>query len=396
MVVIGIIGKPNVGKSTFFRAITLLPIKIADYPFTTLEPYKGQGYLVIECMERKFNVKCNPRSGVCRNGYRYVPIEIIDVPGLVREAYKGKGLGNKFLDAIRTADILINIVDIAGSTDENGNTISPGSYNPLEDFYWIEEEVDLWFFKKVKDNLNKIRRKIKEDPTKIFDHFYNIVSGFKIKREDVLIALRKMGKSLNEILESEELLYKFLKILRSISKPIVHAANKIDLHYGKFFYKKAIKEYPDKIIIPTSAYVELGLRLLDAEGKIEYIPGSSEIVFKSNDPYVKTFVEYAEESVLREFKTTGVQTILNVAIFNVLGYIAVWPVAREDLKDSKNRILPDVFLLPPGSTVKDLAEKIHSDLVKNMVKAKELTTGKLLDKDDVLSHNYVITILTKK
>jgi len=396
MVVIGVIGKPNVGKSTFFKAVTLLPVKIADYPFTTLEPYKGQGYLVIECIERRFNVKCNPRSGVCRNGYRYVPIEMIDVPGLVKEAYKGKGLGNKFLDAIRNADILINIVDIAGSTDENGNMVTPGSYNPLEDFYWIEEEVDLWFFKKVKSNLNKVKRKIKEEPEKIFDHFYSIVSGFKIKREDIFVALRKIEKPLSEILESEELLYKFLKILRSVSKPIIHAANKVDLHYGKMFYNKAVKEYPDKIIVPTSAYIELGLRVLDMEGKIEYIPGTNDIIIKSNDPYVRTFIEYAEESVLKEFKTTGVQTILNIAIFNVLGYIAIWPVAREDLKDTKGRTLPDVYLLPPGTTVKDLAERIHSDLLKDMIKAKEITTGKFLNKEDKLGHNYVINILTKK
>ncbi|HIP66586.1 MAG TPA: redox-regulated ATPase YchF [Candidatus Nanopusillus sp.] len=396
MVVIGLIGKPNVGKSTFFRAVTLLPVKIADYPFTTLEPHKGEGFLVIECVENEFRVKCNPRNGICRRGFRYIPIELVDVPGLVKEAYKGRGLGNKFLDAIRQADILINIVDIAGSTDDEGNPVEPGSYNPLEDFVWVEEEIDQWFYQKIKANIEKIKKKIKEEPGKTFDHLYKVLSGIGIKRDHIISTLRKVGTSVHEIMESEEALFKFSKALRQISKPIIHSANKIDLYTGKKYFEKVTKRYPDKIIIATSAYAELGLRILDNEGKIEYIPGTDDIRILSNEPHVRNFVEYVKENVLGYQYSTGVQEVLNMAIFNVLGYVAVWPVANEDLTDSYGRVLPDVYLMPPGSSVLDLAAKIHTDLAKKFIKAKELKTGQIVDRDYKLKHNDVIQIITGK
>ncbi|MEM1782799.1 MAG: TGS domain-containing protein, partial [Nanopusillaceae archaeon] len=120
------------------------------------------------------------------------------------------------------------------------------------------------------------------------------------------------------------------------------------------------------------------------------------IEIKINDPQVEVFVEYAKHSVIDKFGSTGVQEALNTAVFNALGYIAVWPVATEDLKDTKGRILPDVILLPPGSKVRDLAMKLHTDLYNKMILAKELKSGKILKKEDLLEHNDVINIITKK
>ncbi|MEM4460784.1 MAG: YchF-related putative GTPase [Nanopusillaceae archaeon] len=395
VVVIGIIGKPNVGKSTFFRSVTLLPVKTANYPFTTVQPYIGTGYLVIDCIESYFKVKCNPRSGTCKRGKRYIPIEIIDIPGLVEEAYRGKGLGNKFLDITRNVDVLINIIDIAGTTDMNGRPVPEGSYNPMRDFIWVENEIDTWFFYKIKNNVAKIYEKYMKNEKKLKEKIIYLFLSFKIKKETLIYVLEKFNKSIEEIIKDDELLFNFCREVRKIGKPIVYAANKIDLDYGKRYYKKALEEYSDKIIIPTSAYVELGLKIMDMEGKIEYVPGE-EIELKINDPQVEVFVEYAKHSVIDEFGSTGVQEALNAAIFNALGYIAVWPVATEDLKDTKGRILPDIVLLPPGSKVKDLAMKLHTDLYKKMVLAKELKSGKILKKEDLLEHNDVINIITKK
>jgi len=395
VVVIGIVGKPNVGKSTFFKSVTLLPVKISNYPFTTVQPYIGTGYLVIDCIERYFGAKCTPRSGICRRGKRFIPIQIVDIPGLVEEAHKGKGLGNAFLDVTRNADVLINIIDIAGTTDKEGNPVPAGSYDPLEDFIWVENEIDTWFYNKIKKNLIKLYEKYKNEPKEIENKLIKLLASFKIKEEIFRYVLEKFNNDIIDIVKDEDKLFRFIKEIRRLGKPIVYAANKIDLHYGKVFYKKAIREYQDKVIIPTSAFVELGLRILDAEGKIEYIPLENEIEIKVNDPQVEIFVDYAKENVLKEFGSTGVQDILNVAIFNVAGFIAVWPVANENLTDSKGRILPDVILMPKGSKVKDLALKLHTELYERFIIAKELKSGKILKKDDLLSHNDVIKIYTK-
>jgi ribosome-binding ATPase YchF (GTP1/OBG family) len=98
---IGLVGKPSVGKSTFFKAATLAEVPIASYPFTTIKANHGIGYVKVECIDREFNTQCNPSHGFCINHWRFVPVELMDVAGLVPGASEGKGLGNQFLDDFR-------------------------------------------------------------------------------------------------------------------------------------------------------------------------------------------------------------------------------------------------------------------------------------------------------
>ena len=95
---IGIVGKTNCGKSTFFKAATLANVEIANRPFVTLKPNQGIGFVKVECPEKQAGKKCSPNHGFCVNGERFIPIKLIDVAGLVPEAHLGKGRGNEFLD----------------------------------------------------------------------------------------------------------------------------------------------------------------------------------------------------------------------------------------------------------------------------------------------------------
>ena len=148
---IGIVGKPNVGKSTFFGAATMAPVEIANYPFTTIEPNKGVAYVRTPCPCKQMGVTCTPHNSLCIDGTRMVPVELLDVAGLVPDAWQGKGLGNKFLDDLRQADALINVVDVSGSTDIEGVPGEPGSHDPAEDILFLRTEIDCWMREIIKN-----------------------------------------------------------------------------------------------------------------------------------------------------------------------------------------------------------------------------------------------------
>ncbi|MCX6750523.1 MAG: 50S ribosome-binding GTPase, partial [Candidatus Pacearchaeota archaeon] len=125
---IGLVGKPSVGKSTFFKAATLAEVEIASYPFTTIKPNHGVGYVKVDCIDKEFNAQCHPNHGFCINHKRFAPIDLMDAAGLVKGASEGKGLGNQFLDDLRGADVFIHIVDVSGTTDAEGKQTE--NYNP--------------------------------------------------------------------------------------------------------------------------------------------------------------------------------------------------------------------------------------------------------------------------
>src|SRR3989339_897152 len=175
--IIGVVGKPSSGKSTFFNAATMLDVPMAAYPFTTIEANKGVGFVRVECVDKEFNVQCNPRTGFCRDHVRYVPVELVDVAGLVPGAHEGKGMGNQFLSDLSRADVLIHVIDASGSTNEKGESVAAGSYDPANDVRFLEEEIDLWFYGIIEKNWPKFGKVPFESKAKLVSAMAQNLSG---------------------------------------------------------------------------------------------------------------------------------------------------------------------------------------------------------------------------
>lgn len=397
---IGVIGKPNVGKSTFFKAATLADILIANYPFATIKPNHGVAYVKVECIDKEFNTQCMPRTGFCLNHIRFVPIDLMDVAGLVPGASEGKGLGNQFLDDLRQADCFVQVIDASGGTTIEGKTCKPGEHNPCEDIIFLEKELDLWYLgilKKVWRVFTKTLASTKEQGS-----FERAVakqfSGLKITEDDVkrCVLKSKLDPSKADKWGDEELLF-FVNILRKLSKPMIIAANKCDFAESEENIKKMKLQFPDYLIIPCSGDSELALRQASKAGMIDYIPGEKDFILKKElNPKQVEALENIKKNVLQKYEFgTGVQAVLDKAVFELLKYIAIFPAGVNKLADSKGNILPDCFLLPQDSTALDFAFSLHTDIGKNFVKAIDARTGRAVGKDYKLKHRDALEIATR-
>jgi len=394
--IIGLVGKPSTGKSTFFQALTSIPVARAAYPFTTIEPNKGVGYVEVECVDKDFNTQCNPRSGFCINHRRFVPVDIIDVAGLVPGAHEGKGLGNKFLDDLRQADVLIHIVDASGSSNAEGESVSPGSYDPVNDVRFLEEELVFW----IKGILDKNWKKLSKDSElgeKNEAILNNQFAGLSISLDSIQKTLKKLNleeKRLHNWTEDEK--FNYCMIMREISKPIIIAANKMDLSTSKQNIEKLKKEFPNYLVISCSAEAEIALKKASKAEFIEYIPGDKDFqVLKDLNTEQMRAMDLLKKLV-ETFNGTGVQHCLNLAVFDYLKYIAVFPGGVNNLVDSQGRTLPDCFLLPPGSAAIDFAGAIHTDFAKKFIKAIDVKTKRTYGKEHILQHRDVIEFAFSK
>ncbi|WP_235584932.1 redox-regulated ATPase YchF [Candidatus Methanomethylophilus sp. 1R26] len=371
---IGIVGKPNVGKSTMFGAATMAPVEIANYPFTTIEPNKGVGYVRYPCPCKELGITCNPHNSLCINGTRMIPVDLLDVAGLVPDAWQGKGLGNKFLDDLRQADALINVVDASGSTNIEGIPGKPGEFDPTEDVTFLRHEIDCWMREIIKDGLGKIARQAKMNGSKPEEVLADRLAGLKVTEGQIKAALEKAPLPSDPTLWDDESLLKVCSEIRKASKPMIIAMNKADI---------APKENLDKLSglgeesVPTMAETELALKKAEKAGIIEYTPGDPTFRIKEgaklNDAQRKA-LEYMKEN-MEKYGGTGIQKCLEDAVYKTLDYIPVFPVQDESkLCDQFGRVLPDCHLVPRGSTAKDLAYRIHTDLGDKFIRAVNCRT----------------------
>lgn len=397
---IGLVGKPNAGKSTFFKACTLAEIEIASYPFTTIKANEGVGFVRVKCPEtdlkelKEKEKTCNPQHGFCIKGERFAPVRMIDVAGLVPEAHKGKGRGNEFLSDLKEADLLIHVLDASGRTDAQGNPTQ--DYDVCEEVEFLRNEIDMWIYGILENNWKSLARK--SQTSKLSSVLTEQLSGLKIKENEIKNVMKLLELSEKADNWAEAHILEFVREVRKRSKPMIIAANKADRSEAWENIEKLRDKYAETLIVPCSAESELALREAGKDKLIGYIPGDKQFKMtgKLNEKQKKA-LEFVEKSVLGKYGSTGIQQCLNEAVFKFLKYIAVFPVENEHhFTSKKGNILPDVHLLPENSTSLDLAYAIHSDIGKSFVAAVDCRTGKKLGKDSRLKNRDVVKILAKK
>jgi ribosome-binding ATPase YchF (GTP1/OBG family) len=396
---VGLVGKANVGKSTFFAAATLKPVEIANFPFTTIKANRGVGYLRTPCVCHEFKVKDMPNNSACIDGVRLVPIDLIDTPGLIRGAHEGKGLGNQFLDEVRRADALIVVCDAAGSTDEGGHSCAPGSHDPIDDIKLFEEEFDAWLYSILIKDWERLARTAEMKHEEIWKHIDEKVNGLGITRGNIQNACERAKINPFKAAQwTKTELHSFCTELRKASKPLIIAANKADKDPAPQNIEKI--KAAGYMVIPTCAEAELALRRAAESGLVKYTPGDKDFTIlqpeKLNLNQLKA-LESVRERVFKKWGGTGLQNAINEAFYGLLDMITVFPVEdAEKLTDSKGRVLPDCFLVPKGTTARQFASVVHTDLSKSFLFAVDARTKRRLGEAQVLKDKDVIQIVAAK
>ncbi|MBI2651406.1 redox-regulated ATPase YchF [Candidatus Woesearchaeota archaeon] len=396
---IGIVGKPSSGKSTFFKASTLAEVEIANYPFTTIKPNHGTSYVKVDCVDKEFNVKCNPRFGYCINGKRFVPVDLLDVAGLVPGAHEGKGMGNQFLDDLNQADVLIHIIDVSGSTNERGEAVPALSYEPANDIKFLEHELDMWYLRLIEKGWEKFARTVNQEKPELHKAIAKQLSSLRVTEDMMKRVIEKMNLDKDIMKWDKGILLKIATELRKETKPMLIACNKIDVDGADKNYEKLKKEFPDCILVPCSAEAELALREAARHELIKYLPGDSsfnEIDGEKLNEKQKNALNFIKTNILEKFGSAGIQKVLDMAVFVLLGYIAVFPGGVKKLQDQHGNFIPDCFLMPKNSTALDFAFKLHTDIGKNFIKAINVKSKKAVGKDYLLQNRDVIEIVTSK
>jgi len=398
MIRIGLIGKTNAGKTTFFNSATSSNEEISTYPFTTKHPKIGNASVISLCVHREFNLKDSPKNSTCVDGWRFIPIELVDLPGLIKGAWEGKGLGNQFLSVAAQSDVLLHIVDASGSIDSSGRLAEPGTGDQIADVSDIEEEMILWYLKLFEGNRDKIIRSINSGSDAV-QSITEIFQGIGVKEWHVKRALEENELNDKKIGDFDPLQSRrFASTLRELSKPTLIVANKVDLSAAADNFKRLREHNKHMLVVPCSADAELTLRRAQVKGLIRYFPGDErfEINEKTSlNEKQKWALNFIRKDILGEYLQTGVQFALNVAVFKLLNMNVVYPVADPGkLSDKRGNVLPDAYLMRSGSSVEDLANEIHSDLAKGILYAVDVRNGLRLPINYLVKDRDVLSIIS--
>lgn len=395
---LGIIGKTNTGKTTFFNAATSSTAETSTYPFTTKKPNIGSGRVQTLCVCREVGLSDKPLNSSCIDGWRFVPIAMIDLPGLIKGAWAGRGLGTQFLNVVSGADALLHVVDASGSVDEQGKITRPGMGNPVIDVYDIEEELTLWFKVAIDRALQRAKKRA-TGKTGYSEPIAKELVGIGVKPPHTKLALQEVDLETKHPAKwTDEDSKRFAERVRSISKPTVIIANKMDLPYAEKNFERLRDEFRNQLVIPACSEAELALKRAEEKKFIEYVPGEESFKVKQESELSKDqawALAYVQQRVMNKLMQTGVQFALNSCVYKLLRMNTVYPVEDpKSLTDKKGNVLPDAYLVPYDYTVRDLAREIHSELAKKMVYAMDVRNGLRLPTDYVLRDRDIISIVS--
>ncbi|HEX2065704.1 MAG TPA: YchF-related putative GTPase, partial [Candidatus Thermoplasmatota archaeon] len=384
------------GKSTFFAAATLAPAAIGNYPFTTIQPNHGVGFVRVADPGAELGVASTPRSGRVEGGVRYVPVDLVDVAGLVPGAHQGRGLGNRFLADLGQADALLHIVDASGGTDAEGNVVAPGSHDPLEDIRFLETELDRWIAGLLGEDWDRLAKRVQMEGRKLESAIAEKLLGIGINETLALKGLREAGLAGKRPTELDAAAVDALaQAVRRASKPVVVVLNKADAAPpGQLARLKAAVHGP---VVVASAQGELALAKGAQAGLLDYAPGAAAFTPRATlSEAQRKGLDYIRAHVLGPLGSTGVAQALEAAVFGLLQRVPVFPVEDETaLTDKEGRVLPDCHLVAPGTTARQLAYRVHTDLGDHFIRAIDCRTRRAIGADHALKAGDVVKIVAK-
>ena len=389
MLSVALAGKPNAGKSTFYKAATESEVDVGNYPFTTIDPNRGVSYVRTECPCLDREERCGDEH--CRGGKRYVPVELLDVAGLVPGAHEGRGLGNQFLDELTSADVILNVVDASGGTNEEGEPVEIGSHDPVADVDFVETELDLWLASIVDRNWESVERASRSPDFDLDEELTDVLTGVGATAADVATVLRDIDYPEDPIAWTDDHRETLAREIRRRTKPIVVVANKVDIAPPENLQR--LREAAD-LVVPTTADGELGLRRAAEAGVVDYDPGDEEfdIVGDVSD-HQRDGLEQIRD-VMQAGVGTGIQQALDRAVYGLLDMLTAYPVQNESKwTDGQGNVLPDAFLLPVGSTPEDLAYAVHSDIGDGYTHAVDAREGRRISDETELEEGAVVKII---
>lgn len=390
---IGLVGKPSVGKSTFFNAATMNDVPEGAYPFTTIDPSVGEAYVRVECAAPEFDRSCTPETGFCRDETRFVPTKLVDVAGLIPGAHEGHGLGNQFLTDLNETDVLIHVVDFSGTTDAEGEPTE--GHDPRDDIDVLETELDMWYLEILEKGIEKFTNRYAGEEADIEIELAEQMSAFRTTKDEIKRLILRLDIGFDPIEWDASEREALAREIRMETKPMVIAANKMDTPEAQANYEAVTEdpEYEHLTIVPASAHAEKALKHADEQGAIEYRAGDSEFEVRENLSGEQEVGLSRIEEFIQTFDGTGVQRALETALFSELDAIAVFPgSANGDPEDGK--FMRDCFVLPTESTTEDFAYFLHSDIGDGLLHGIDCRNGRQVGASHELSHRDVIEIVS--